>query len=148
MKESLKRLKIIFAAIFGGFIIVSAIAILLKKVLNIADTITLSNKLTMVIMIVMMMSILGAYFIYDRFAKKSKDIDDENENERLSLFSKAVIVKLSMFSFVGVLTAMMLIVLYQDTYLYMLGIIGVFFLINFPNEIKYKRDFVKRKNLF
>ncbi len=154
----LKYLKKMFFIFFSVFLVFSILIIVLKKVFEIPDMITLSSKLTIVALFLMVAAILLAYFIYDRFAKKSQKIDSgdtldeakEQENKILQykLFRDAMIIKMSMFVFVGFLSALMLFLLYQNTYLYMLGIIAVFFFINFPNDIKFKRDFLRGKDLF
>lgn len=160
MEDVLRYLRKIFFVLFAGFLLFSILVIVLKKVVEVPDMITLSSKLTVVALFLMVAAILAAYFVYDRFAKKSQKIDI-NENEEIekgkeednrivqySLFRKAMLIKMSMFVFVGFLSALMLLLLYQNTYLYMLGIIAVFFFINFPSDIKFKRDFRRAKELF
>lgn len=152
MQEALNQIKKLFIIFLSGFVFYSLVIIILKKVVNVSDMITLSSKLTIVAMFLMVISILVAYFVYDRFAKKSQAIEEEDDeeqlNKQLKLFKKASLIKMAMLDFVGFISATMLLLLYQTSYLYMLGIIVVFFMINFPNEIKFRRDFVKRKDLF
>lgn len=148
MKKTLKTLKIIFFATFSEFILISGVILYLKKIQELQDFITLSSKLTMAIPIIMIISILASYFVYDRMAKKSKKVEDENSDYPIMLFKSASIIKIAMFNFVGVLSAVMMLLIYQKTYLYLIGIVAVFYLINFPSENKFRRDFIKRKQLF
>ncbi len=148
MKKTLKTLKIIFFATFSEFILISGVIFYLKKFQELQDFITLSSKLTMAIPIIMIISILASYFVYDRMAKKAKKVEDENSDYPIMLFKSASILKIAMFNFVGVLSAVMMLLIYQKTYLYLIGIVAVFYLINFPSENKFRRDFIKRKQLF
>ena len=146
MEETIKKLRVLFAVIFVQFLSLAAIVYYLKKAEIVQDFIDISSKLTVIIPVLMIASILIAYFIYDRIAKSSQQIEDEEL--QLKKFFQASIIKIAMLDFVGVLVAVMLFILYQQTYLYMLAIIIVFFLLNFPSEMKFKKDFVNRKNVF
>ncbi len=146
MNETLKKIKIIYFAIFAQFVVVAGVVILLKYLEIIEDVITLDNKLTMIIPVIMIIGIIAAYFIYDRIANSAKKV--EEQEIKLSKFFRASLLKLAMFDFVGFLTAIMLILLYQKTYIYMLGIVLVFYILNFPNELKYKKDFFGKENSF
>ena len=147
MDEKFKQLQFIFLAFFIEFIFLGLGVFILKNYLGVEDTLALSSKITMVVMIVMIAMIPAAYLIYDIFAKKSKKIED-NEEQQFDLFRKAMIIKMAMFSGVGSITAFMMFFIYQKTYLYILAIIAVFFLISFPNKTRFRRDFQKRKDIF
>ena len=143
MEKTIKKLKLIFMIVFGQFVIVGGGAFALKHFEIMADVIDISSKITVVIPILMIASILIAYLVYDRIARSSQKIDDEET--QLKKFFTASLVKIIMLDFVGLLVIVMLLLLYQKTYLYMLAIIVVFFLLNFPNELKFKKDFVSRR---
>lgn len=147
MEKTIKKLKLIFMIVFGQFVLIGGGAFALKHFEIMADMIDISNKITVVIPILMIASILISYFVYDRIAKSSQKI--EEEEIQLKKFFTASMVKIVMLDFVGLLVVVMLLLFYQKTYLYMLGIIVVFFLLNFPNELKFKKDFKsKREGLF
>ena len=146
MKETIKKLKLIFTIVFAQFVGIAGIVMFLKKVKNIDDIIDISSKITVIVPIVMIASILIAYIIYDRIAKSSQKIEDEEL--QIKKYFKASFVKIIMLDFVGLLVTVMLFLLYQETYMYMLGIIVVFFLLNIPNEMKFKKDFKNKENSF
>jgi type VI protein secretion system component VasK len=152
MEQIFKKLKQIFWLVFGEFALLSMIVIVLKRILHVKDFIGFQSKITVVGMLLMLILILLAYFIYDRYAKKSQKIENDNDEEKLEqqleLYKKAMIVKMIMFNSVGTLSAIMLFLLYQRTYLYMIGIVAVFFFISFPSEIRFKRDFLPKRQLF
>jgi hypothetical protein len=147
MKEKLKDIQKLFYILFANFVISSVVIFIVKKYIGVEDVLSISSKITMIAMILMLVLILVAYSIYDFLAKKSKKIEDNTEMQ-LELFKKAMRIKMLMFDAVGFLTAVLMMLIYQKTYVYMLGIIGVFFVISFPSEIRFKRDFVGRKNIF
>ena len=147
METTIKKLRQIFVIIFVQFLTIAGIMYYLKKAEIVNDLIDISNKLTIIIPILMIASILISYVIYDRIAKSSQKIED-NEELQVKKFFTASLVKIVMLDFVGILVALMLLLLFQQTYVYMLGIIIVFFMLNFPNEAKFKKDFVNRKNSF
>ncbi|MBN2893683.1 MAG: hypothetical protein JXL97_17570 [Bacteroidales bacterium] len=147
MEAVIKKLKLIFIVVFVQFAVIAGIVVLLKTQEIVKDTIDLSNKLTMIIPILMIASILVAYFIYDRIARLSRKIEVD-EQKRLKNYFSASMIKIAMFDFVGILVSIMLLLFYQQTYLYMLGIIIIFFLMNLPNETKYKKDFEPPKESF
>lgn len=148
MEETLKKLRLIFIVLFTEYLAFSAIVFYLKQVKELSDKIEVSSKLTMIIPIIMIASILIAYFIYDRIAKKSQKLEIDDTQGQIKLYTSAMIIKMAMLNFVGLLVGIMMLMLYQKSYLYMLGIIAVFFMINFPNEVKFRRDFVKRNDIF
>lgn len=148
MEKTLKTLKIVFIASFLGLLILSGIILYLKKIVQVQDFISASSKLIMVAPIFMLGSILVAYFLYDRLAKKSKKIEGTDSSQRFSLFQKAMFIKIAMFEFVGIFSALMMFLFFRNTYLYMEGIVLVFFLISFPTEYRYKKDFEKENGLF
>ncbi|MBN2664216.1 MAG: hypothetical protein JXR68_11250 [Bacteroidales bacterium] len=148
MDKTLKKLRLIFSALFLEFISISGILFYLKKVAEYEDIIDMSNKITMIAPVIMLISILVAYYIYDRIAKKSQKLEIEDTEGQTKFFSSAMIIKMGMLNFVGIIAAVMMFLIFQKTYLYMLGIVAVFFLINFPSEVKFRRDFVKRNDIF
>lgn len=148
MDKTLKKLRLIFLSLFLEFISISAILYYLKKVAGYEDVIDMSNKITMIAPLIMLISILVAYYIYDRIAKKSQKLDIEDTQGQTKFFSSAMLIKMGMLNFVGIIAAVMMFLIFQKTYLYMIGIVAVFFLINFPSEVKFRRDFVKRNDIF
>ena len=102
MEQKLKQLRLVFLASFAGFAIFSIIIYLLKKNGTVEDMLTVHSKITVIAMLLMLVCILAGFFIYDRYAKKSKSLDmedlDELENARFELFKKGVIAKMAMFS--------------------------------------------------
>lgn len=129
---------------------IAGVVYYLKKVAGVEDFITKESKLIMIAPFIMLATILIAYFFYDRLAKKSKSIDDEDKNreEQLKLFQNASIIKIAMFEFVGTFASVMLLLYYNTNYLYMIGIVIIFYLVSFPNQIKFRRDFIKDKEFF
>jgi H+/Cl- antiporter ClcA len=152
MEKTLKSLRLIFFGSLAEFVVVAALALVIKLSLKYKDLIQPSSKLTMIAPFLLIVSILVAYFIYDRIAKKSKklqtDEDFEIKEEQYKLFKNAIMIKIAMFNFVGNIAAIMLFLLYQQTYLYMLGIIVVFYFLAFPTDSKFNRDFIKREEVF
>jgi len=144
MNENLKKLKIIFYAILSQFVIISIIVYSLKSMKIVEDVIKNNNKLLMIVPAIMLILILVAFLYYDRLAKKSKAL--ENEDEQFAIFKNAMIIKLAVIDLVGLLTAVMMFLIYIDSYLYMLGIIFVFFLLSAPSEQKFRKDFIEKKN--
>ena len=130
------------------YISIGAIFFYLKQVQNLADIIDRSSKITMIVPIILIATILIAYYIYDRIAKKSQNLDFDDTENQLKYFTSAMIIKIGMLNFVGIIVGIMMFLIYQETYLYMLGIIAVFFMLNYPSETKFRRDFVKRNEIF
>lgn len=144
MSEKFKKLKLIFLVIFSQFAIISAVVYYLKYTKIIEDIIETTNKIIMYVPAVMLISLLIGFFIYNSLAKKSMKLEDENE--QFNLYKKAVFLKLAIIEFVGLLTAIMLVLIYNKSYIYMLGIILVFFLLSIPSEQKFRKEFIERKN--
>ncbi len=146
MEKLISNLRKIYFMMLGQFLVMAGLVLTVKMEGGIEDYITLSNKLTHVAPILMIVFILASYGIYDRIAKKSQKLDDENE--QMTMFKKASIIRFMFFDLVGLLISVMIFLLYQKTYIYMLGIIFVFFLINYPKEVQFKKDFKKDDEFF
>lgn len=146
MNEIIKKIQIIFGATFGTFVIIGGGVLLLKTQGMVEDMIDMSSKLTMIIPVIMILTILAGYVIYDRMAKSAQKSEDESQ--RLQKFQTATIIRMAMFEFVGFLVSVMIVMIYQKTYVYMLGIVAIFFLINFPKELHYKKYFDNNESFF
>ncbi len=137
--ESLKQLKVIYYSIISAFVVFSLIVILLKKQLGFQDIAGATSVITFITPLIMIVSILVAYGLYDYKARKAKKTDDNKIKEKL--FVEATIIKLAFIEFAGLLSAFALLVYWRPDYLYILGIVLVFFLLAYPTQLRYDRDF-------
>ncbi len=149
MEKALKKSRLQFFILFATFSLISAIVYYLKTGAKLHDFISLSSSLTIIAPAFMLVTMLVIFFLYDRMAKKSQKLDKDEQIEEISqLFGKAMLLKMIMFLVVGLMSAIMMLLIFQQTYLYMIGIVAVFFLINYPTEVKFRRDFIAKENIF
>lgn len=144
MKDTISKLKKIYFAAFAVMALFAAIIYVLKSVLNYADFVELHNKIAMGVMILILAIVAGAVFAYSFIAKKSKELDSDQEEQQVKLYYKASIIKIALIEAAGVISGIMCFIKYQKSYLYMIGIVLVFILIFLPSEMNFKKDFKSR----
>ena len=137
----MRKLSMYYSVLFFLFLLISFSVYLLKKYVFIQNFVGATHFLVFISPLLLIVGILVPYLYSDWTIKKlQKDIHSKKKNEYLriqkfkywSFFVVSLIVNLNMF------------LLYKDQYLYMDGIILLFYLLNIPSVGRYRNDFLRR----
>ena len=125
------------------FVVISILAIIIKKVFSIQDFISDTNPVLVISPLLFILAMLLAYGIYDRILRPVKKNKNASEEEQRISFYKASKYKSMFLSFGGIIIALTLVLIWKKDYLYLLAIAFVLFLIAIPNKTKFNIEFSK-----
>ncbi len=137
--QKLASTKISFYINIIIFVILSVLVYVLKKYVHVRDFIDQTNFLISLAPIIFIAAILVAYAIYDRLAKKAKDLPDSQEQWRI--FYKAHNIKFILITTGSLAITGVLLLYWKQDYLYLLGISLVIYLLSYPTQLKFDQQF-------
>jgi len=94
------------------------------------------------IILFLISSILGTYYIYKVVSGKGKKIMDVNE--KVKLYNKFHLIRLISIGLSGLGTIVILFLDYNKQYFYLFLIAVVFLFFNYPSESKFENDFFEK----
>ncbi len=137
--QILNRTKLSFYINISIFLVLSILVYVLKKYVHVPDFIDKTSFLISLAPIIFIAAILVAYAIYDRLAKKAKDLTDSQEQWRF--FNKAHNIKFILITIGSLAITAVLLLYWKEDYLYLLGISLVIYLLSYPTQLKFDQQF-------
>lgn len=137
--QKLKSTQVSFYINLSIFLILSILVYVLKKTFNVPDFIDKTNFLISLSPVIFIAAILVAYAVYDRLAKKAKDLD--NSQEQWRLFNKAHNIKFALITIGSLAITAVLLLYWKEDYLYLLGISLVIYALSYPTQLKFDQQF-------
>ena len=136
----MERLKTAYWFTFLPMFFLSVIVISVRLGANLPDLVSRTNFMVFLAPLVLILGILIPYFSYSLAVKKTQDSDLQI---KFKTFVNKQILKYICYSLITLFYDVLIFIHYNTEYLFSLGILLIFFLLDFPSDYKFRRDFLK-----
>ncbi len=143
IKDKLRVLNIIFYSLLATSVIVTAIVLYLKIILEYNDLVKAGSIMLYICPLTAMGAIMLGYYLYNKAVQKAEKIIEFND--KLNIFYNAKIMQYSLFNLAAIMSGVWLLLQYRAQNIFMFAIVLLFMALNIPNKTKFIKDFLNKK---